>query len=188
MQIEVLPLLQVVIFPATVTPLAIGRPESIALVDRAIDERRPLGMLTLRDPAARPAHPAGSDLYAVGTLAAVHRMVRLHDGSLRVAVEGIERFAADSFEHRDGALWADIRAIAAPQFTLADSAQLDTLIASSAWLSAEQRAGLRQVSDDAARLMQLCAALPPRTPTSARQHLLECTDAATILSQIAAIG
>lgn len=92
-ELTLLPLLNVVIYPLTVMPLAISQEASVQLVDAAIAEHRMLGMVALRG-ASRPERLAAGDLQRVGTAAVVHRMVRLHDNTLRVAVEGVARFDA----------------------------------------------------------------------------------------------
>ncbi|HWQ11182.1 MAG TPA: LON peptidase substrate-binding domain-containing protein, partial [Roseiflexaceae bacterium] len=89
-----LPLLNTVIYPLTVTPLAIGQEAAVRLVDEAIAEGRMVGMVALRGPQ-RPERLAPEDIFAVGTAAVVHRMVRLHDNTLRVAAEGVARFQVE---------------------------------------------------------------------------------------------
>lgn len=90
-EIAILPLLNVVIYPLTVTPLAISQAPAVRLVDDAIANQRMLGMVALAGPA-RPERLTADDIFRVGTAAVVHRMVRLHDNTLRVAVEGVVRF------------------------------------------------------------------------------------------------
>ncbi len=90
LELPVLPLKGAVIFPEGIAPLAIGEPRSIRLVDELMNrpERR-LALVTARD--AEATEPAPDDLYTIGTLAEVQRLLRVPDGSLRVLVQGISR-------------------------------------------------------------------------------------------------
>ena len=71
-------------------PLAVARESSVALVNDAVKERKVIGVLTQRDPAVD--EPLESDLYRIGTLTHIHKMFRFPDGSLRLVVQGIQRF------------------------------------------------------------------------------------------------
>jgi len=68
----------------------VARESSVALVNDAVKERKVIGVVTQRDPAIDD--PAESDLYGVGTLTHIHKMFRFPDGSLRLVVQGIQRF------------------------------------------------------------------------------------------------
>jgi ATP-dependent Lon protease len=59
-------------------------------VNDAVEERRVIGVVTQRDPAI--GEPSESDLFPVGTLTHIHKMFRFPDGSLRLVVQGIQRF------------------------------------------------------------------------------------------------
>jgi ATP-dependent Lon protease len=68
----------------------VARESSVALVNDAVRERKVIGVLTQRDPSVD--EPSESDLYGVGTLTHIHKMFRFPDGSLRLVVQGIQRF------------------------------------------------------------------------------------------------
>ncbi|HSC49006.1 MAG TPA: LON peptidase substrate-binding domain-containing protein, partial [Gaiellaceae bacterium] len=87
--LPVLPLKETVIFPQSVSPLAIGQERSVKLVDDVLEGERMLALVTVRNPDADP--PAWDDLYEVGTAAVVHKMIRVPDGTLRILVQGIRR-------------------------------------------------------------------------------------------------
>ena len=90
---HVLPLLvlDAVVFPLTVRPLAIADPAKVRLVDEALVRRSPIGaVLQLDKQAGQQSQPGG--FHSVGTVIAVHRMLRAPDGSLRLMVQGLERF------------------------------------------------------------------------------------------------
>ncbi len=88
-ELAVLPLRDTVVFPESMTPLAIGQERSIKLVDDVVGGDRMLALLTTRD--SENEHPAFNDLYEVGTAAVIHKMIRVPDGTLRVLVQGLRR-------------------------------------------------------------------------------------------------
>ncbi|HMO59787.1 MAG TPA: LON peptidase substrate-binding domain-containing protein [Roseiflexaceae bacterium] len=81
----------IVCYPLTVTPLAVAQPASVQLIDAAVALHRPIVVATLRAAPISGRLPLQEELYPIGCLALVHRLVRLHDGTLRVAIEGLER-------------------------------------------------------------------------------------------------
>ncbi len=87
--LPVLPLKETVVFPESMTPLAIGQERSIRLIDHIIGGDRLLALVTVQDEDADP--PGFDDLYEIGTAAVVHKMIRVPDGTLRVLVQGIRR-------------------------------------------------------------------------------------------------
>lgn len=79
--LPVLPLKETVVLPGTMTPLAIGLERSLALIDDVVAGNRLLALVLLLD----------EDMYAIGTGAFVHRMIRVPDGTVRVVVQGLQR-------------------------------------------------------------------------------------------------
>ena len=88
-ELPVLPLKETVVFPDSMTPLAIGQERSIQLVDDVVGGERLLALVTVRD--ADVEAPGWSDLYEIGTAAVVHKMIRVPDGTLRILVQGLHR-------------------------------------------------------------------------------------------------
>ncbi|HET9115533.1 MAG TPA: endopeptidase La [Gaiellaceae bacterium] len=88
-ELPVLPLKDTVVFPDSLTPLAIGQERSIRLVDDVIGGERLLALVTVRDAAVES--PGWDDLYEIGTAAIVHKMIRVPDGTLRILVQGLRR-------------------------------------------------------------------------------------------------
>ena len=88
-ELAVLPLRDTVVFPESMTPLAIGQERSIKLVDDVVGGDRMLALLATRDPDNE--QPGFKDLYEVGTAAVIHKMIRVPDGTLRVLVQGLRR-------------------------------------------------------------------------------------------------
>src|SRR2546428_10345391 len=84
--LPVLPLKDTVVFPQSMTPLAIGQERSIKLVDEVVSGDRLLALVTVRN--EEPEVPGWDDLYEVGTAAIVHKLIRVPDGTLRILVQG----------------------------------------------------------------------------------------------------
>jgi ATP-dependent Lon protease len=88
-ELPVLPLKETVVFPESMTPLAIGQERSIRLIDDVVGSERLLALVTVRDEDADP--PGWGDLYEIGTAAVVHKLIRVPDGTLRILVQGLRR-------------------------------------------------------------------------------------------------
>src|SRR3984885_1949873 len=88
-ELPVLPVRDTVLFPGAVMPLPVGRESSLALLDSLDGPEKLLGVVAQLDP--RVESPTGTDLHSVGTLAKVHKMVRMPNGNVVAFLEGIER-------------------------------------------------------------------------------------------------
>lgn len=86
--LPVLPVRDTVLFPHAVLPLTVGRESSIQLIQSLGDEKTVV-VVAQRD--ARVDAPQPSDLHSVGTLATVHKVVKMPNQSLFVFAEGMER-------------------------------------------------------------------------------------------------
>src|SRR5207245_6796389 len=89
---EVLPILPVrdtVLFAGAMLPLTVGRESSLALVGSLQSEDKLLGVVAQLDP--RIEDPAAADLHKVGTLARVHKTVKMPNGNVVVFLEGLQR-------------------------------------------------------------------------------------------------
>src|SRR6266853_1432402 len=89
---EVLPILPVrdtVLFPGAVLPLTVGRESSLALVNSLQGDEKLLGVVAQLDP--RVEDPAAADLHKVGTLAKVHKTVKMPNGNVVIFLEGLQR-------------------------------------------------------------------------------------------------
>src|SRR5438477_2089015 len=86
--LPILPLRETVLFPHAVLPLAVGRESSVQLVN-SLGEDKTIVVVVQRE--ARVEAPQASDLYTVGTLALVHRVVKMPNQMLFVFAEGLER-------------------------------------------------------------------------------------------------
>jgi ATP-dependent Lon protease len=87
--LPVLPLKDAVTFPDTLTPLAVGQERSIRLVNDVLGGNRMLVMIASRDEELD--EPGPDDLYDVGVVGVVARMMKVPDGTLRILVQGTQR-------------------------------------------------------------------------------------------------
>jgi ATP-dependent Lon protease len=93
--LPVLPLKETVVFPQSMSPLAIGQERSVRLIDDVVAGDRLLALVTAKDAALDS--PSWEDIYEIGTVALVHKMIKVPDGTLRILVQGLERI---KLEHR----------------------------------------------------------------------------------------
>ena len=87
--LPVLPLKETVVFPESMTPLAVGQERSVRLIDEVVSGERMLALFTVKSPDVET--PGWDDLYEVGTVAVVHKMIKVPDGTLRILVQGLQR-------------------------------------------------------------------------------------------------
>src|SRR6266550_4943249 len=93
--LPVLPLKDVVVFPFIILPLSVSREKSINAVDAALAEHRIIMLVAQKD--AQNETPRSDELFSVGTVAAIMRMLKLPDGRIRLLVQGLARARIDSF-------------------------------------------------------------------------------------------
>lgn len=94
-ELPILPLKNTVIFPFTLTPLTVGRPGSIKLVDDVTAGNKLLGVITQRDPSLE--QPGPDDLYQYGTICKILRMIRYPKNTIMMLVQGLARFQITQF-------------------------------------------------------------------------------------------
>jgi ATP-dependent Lon protease len=104
--LPILPLRGLVVYPQTAVPLTIGQPRSIRLVDDVVVGDKLIGLAAAKNPDLE--NPGPDDLYRIGTVAVIHRMFRAPDGTIRLLVQGMNRFVLDEFTQTDPYLRADI--------------------------------------------------------------------------------
>ena len=89
-ELGILPLRNAVVFPGTVVPLAVGRPRSQRLLNDAISNETPIGVLTQKNP--KDDEPGYANLYTVGAAVTILKLIKLPDGPNSVVVHGLIRF------------------------------------------------------------------------------------------------
>ena len=104
--LPILPLRGVVVYPNTAVPLTVGQPRSIRLVDEVVGGDKLVGLVAAVNPDLETPSPA--DLYRIGTIATVHRLLRAPDGTIRLLVQGMARFRLGEFVQEEPYLKARI--------------------------------------------------------------------------------
>ncbi|WP_304627152.1 endopeptidase La [Reinekea sp. G2M2-21] len=99
MELPLLPLRDVVVYPHMVIPLFVGRQKSIAALQYAMDNDKKILLVAQKN--AKDDEPNRSDLYEIGTLATVLQLLRLPDGTVKVLVEGIDRISIQEITESD---------------------------------------------------------------------------------------
>ncbi len=108
-ELPVLPLREFVVFPYMVLPLFVSRERSIAAVEDALAGDRLVLLAAQRN--AEVEDPDADDLYRVGTVAMVMRILRLPDGRVKALVQGLTKARIDSFVDSEPATWAAVSAL-----------------------------------------------------------------------------
>src|SRR5438874_4757383 len=88
-ELPLLPLRDIVIYPFMIVPLFVSRERSIRAVDEALGEHRMILLACQKD--LDKEEPQQDDLYKVGTVAVIMRMLKLPDGRIRILVQGVSR-------------------------------------------------------------------------------------------------
>ena len=189
--LPVLPLKETVVFPESMTPLAIGQERSIELIDDVIADDRLLALVTVRNEDADI--PAWDDLYRVGTVAIVHKMIRIPDGTLRVLVQGLKRVAVTRPVSDDPYLVAELTEL--PDH-VEESKELEALtrnvqtmfgriVSLVPYLPEELQLAVANVDDPSALCSLVASTL--RLKTDERQKLLELVDVDGRLREVSRI-
>lgn len=105
----VLPLRDVVIFPAMIFPLLVGREKTLQAVEQAMMKTKEVLLVTQRDPSKEK--PEAEDLYDVGVVGDILQILKLPNGLVKVLVEGAYRARIVSLESRDRCFYAKVAPI-----------------------------------------------------------------------------
>jgi ATP-dependent Lon protease len=109
LQLPLLPLRDVVVFPHMVIPLFVGRPKSIKALEAAMEQGKSI-MLAAQKTAAKD-EPSADDIYEIGCVANILQMLKLPDGTVKVLVEGAQRARIQSITELDTHFVADVTPI-----------------------------------------------------------------------------
>jgi ATP-dependent Lon protease len=179
---EILPILPVrdtVLFPGAVLPLTVGRESSLALVGALQGEEKMLGVVAQLDP--RIEDPAAADLHKVGTLARVHKTVKMPNGNVVIFLEGLQRIqVVDLIGLRP---YLRARVEAQPDILGEADTELEALernaqelfrdvVSHSPQLSDDLQSAAMNI-DDPGRLTDFIAGTLPSLSTLLRQELIE---------------
>jgi ATP-dependent Lon protease len=111
-KLPVLLLRDVVIFPYMIAPLFVGREKSKDAIDLALSTNRMILLLTQKDMEVED--PKREDVYDVGTVALIMRMLKLPDGRVRILAQGLVRARVQTFEEEGAHITAEVAVIQEP--------------------------------------------------------------------------
>ncbi|MCE1185612.1 MAG: endopeptidase La [Zoogloea sp.] len=110
-ELPLLPLRDVVVFPHMVIPLFVGRPKSIKALESASEASK--SILLVAQKSAAKDEPSAEDLYGLGCVANILQMLKLPDGTVKVLVEGVQRARVLSIEDQRTLFVAKAQPVAA---------------------------------------------------------------------------
>jgi ATP-dependent Lon protease len=181
-----LPVRDTVLFPHAVLPLTVGRESSIQLIESLGEER---SIIVAAQLDARLDSPKPADLHTVGTLATVHKVVRMPNQSRFVFTEGVERVRLVGYTQTEPFLIAEIEVLEDAEPAASASAealvrnvigQFQQIVSESATLSDELRTIAANI-DEPSRLVDFVASSLPFLTTDDKQQLLETPSIVTRL-------
>jgi ATP-dependent Lon protease len=108
--LPVLPLRDVVVYPAMVIPLFVGRDKSMRALDAAMEGEKRILLVAQRSPDVDD--PGAEELYDIGTIASILQLLKLPDGTIKVLVEGGERATLSKPNEEAGYLVANVEPVA----------------------------------------------------------------------------
>ncbi|EFH78425.1 ATP-dependent protease La [Vibrio cholerae MAK 757] len=111
-EIPVLPLRDVVVYPHMVIPLFVGREKSIQCLEAAMDNNKQV--LLVAQKKAETDEPKVADLFEVGTVATILQLLKLPDGTVKVLVEGQQRAKITQF-YEEEYFFADAQYLVTPE-------------------------------------------------------------------------
>ncbi|MGA9058869.1 MAG: endopeptidase La [Terriglobia bacterium] len=181
--LPILPVRDTVLFPNAIFPLTVGRDSSLKLVGDLKDEEKFIGVIAQRDP--RVDNPQPVDLFQIGTVAFVHKIIKLPSQSLFIFVEGLQRIAVEEVTQVEPYMIGRVKPLQdiIPKEKQADFEALvrsvTTLFQQVVQLSPTLSDDLQTVVmniDDPSRLTDFIAANLPSLSSSEKQELLESLD------------
>ena len=141
-ELSILVLRNTVLFPGVVLPITVGRDASLQLVREAFEAERPIGVVA--QTAADIDKPNPDDLYAVGTVAEILKLIKMPDGSRSIVIQGKRRIEIDEYTQDDPYFRAKVHALETD-----DEAQ-----------SAEVEARIRSIKELAIQIVHKAPNLP----------------------------
>lgn len=140
--LPILPLKNTVLFPGVVIPITVGRDRSLALVKHAYDSHKTIGILTQRKKDQEDPEPG--DLYEIGTVAQILKLIKMPDGSKSIVIQGKSVFKVKQFVQSDPFFSADVESY--PNIPDMQGVELD--------------AALRSLKETAVQIVNLSPNLP----------------------------
>jgi len=187
--LPILPVRDTVLFPHAVLPLTVGRESSVQLINQLGEEKN---IVVVAQREARVDTPQPTDLYTIGTLATVHKVVKMPNQSLFVFTEGVERVHVRDYVQLTPFMRANVDPIPEPR-TEAGS-EIEALQRNVLTLFQQIVSGSPTLSDELqtvainieqpGRLVDFIASSLPSLSTTDKQEILEITDVRSRLQKI----
>src|SRR6202158_1253459 len=187
--LPILPVRDTVLFPHAVLPLTVGRESSVQLIN-SLGEDKTIVVVAQRE--ARVDTPQPSDLYSIGTLAVVHKVVKMPNQSLFVFAEGLERVRLEDFAQLSPFMRARVTTI--PETIPPKDSEVEALQRNVLTLFQQIVAGSPTLSDELStvamnieepgRLVDFIASSLPSLSTADKQETLETSDVRVRLGKI----
>ena len=108
--LPVLPARDIVVFPYMILPLFVGRDVSIKAIDHSLNTNRMILLLTQKD--LNVETPTPNDLYSIGTVCMIMRMLKLPDGRVKILAQGLSKARVVNFSQQEPFFMAEIEKMA----------------------------------------------------------------------------
>jgi ATP-dependent Lon protease len=187
--LPILPVRDTVLFPHAVLPLTVGRESSVQLINSLGDDKT---IVVVAQREARVDSPQPTDLYSIGTLAVVHKVVKMPNQSLFVFAEGLERVRLADFAQLAPFMRARVTTI--PETIPPKDSEIEALQRNVLTLFQQIVAGSPTLSDELStvamnieepgRLVDFIASSLPSLSTADKQETLETSDVRIRLEKI----
>src|SRR5256885_15850841 len=187
--LPVLPVRDTVLFPHAVLPLTVGRESSVQLINQLGEEK---SIVVVAQREARVDTPQPTDLYSIGTLATVHKVVKMPNQSLFVFTEGVERVHVRDYEQLTPFMRATVETISESKADVGPEIEalqrnvltlFQQIVTGSPTLSDELQTVAINI-EEPGRLVDFIASSLPSLSTTDKQEILEITDVKLRLQKI----
>jgi ATP-dependent Lon protease len=187
--LPILPVRDTVLFPHAVLPLTVGRESSVQLINQLGEEK---SIVVVAQREARVDTPQPTDLYGIGTLATVHKVVKMPNQSLFVFTEGVERVHVRDYQQLTPFMRATVEPISekntetGPEIEALQRNVLtlfQQIVTGSPTLSDELQTVAINI-DEPGRLVDFIASSLPSLSTTDKQEILEIIDVKARLQKI----
>ncbi len=121
-EVALLPLKETVVFPETMMPLAVGQPRSVRLIDDILQGDKMVALVTVKNEDVES--PGPDDIYEIGTLSVIQKMIKAPDDTLRIIVQGIRRIRVIEVTSEEPYLVARVEDLSE---TVEDTTELEAL-------------------------------------------------------------
>ncbi|MDR0281699.1 MAG: endopeptidase La [Paucimonas sp.] len=191
LDLPLLPLRDVVVYPHMVIPLFVGREKSIEALEAAMTGEKQILLLAQKNPA--DDDPGEDALYRVGTIATVLQLLKLPDGTVKVLVEGEQRGSVERFVEVEGHIRAEVTLIEETDAADRESevfvrsllSQFEQYVQLGKKVPAEVLSSLNSI-DEPGRLVDTMAA-HMALKIEQKQEILEIIDLATRVEHVLAL-